>query len=283
MPNASITPWRRDPQQTASGKPGAVQFRASTRRVDEEMKAIGFLGRQLRDVPLWVALGVIFSLVVAANSDEGSPRSPFGFLEVPLFLLMIAGIWADRRFGFAFRIAMSRRGAAVAYVLLSWTAGMIYELTLTQTGEGVGGLHADTTASFLLGQGIYIPASVTSLIVIRWFRLSFREAFFYAAGFSLAEGLVFTGVLLATLLSPQVVLAPLMFAYYALVYGCILAMPLLAIDERLLWAAPWYRRKAATWQLVVGGFLIGLALNVLWGLVLGPLVEALFDLPPNRP
>ncbi len=247
------------------------------------MKAIRFLGRQLRDVPLWVALSVIFSLISQANHDEASPRSPFDILEALLFLLMITGIWAARRFGFASRIAMSRRAAAAAYIVLSWTAAMIYELTLTQNGEGIGGMHPDTTASFLLAQGIYLPAAVTSLMVIRWFRLSFRDVFFFAAGFSLAEGLIFTGVLLATILSPLVVLSPLTFAYYAFVYGCFFAMPLLVIDERLLWGAPWYRRKIATWQLVIGGFLIGVVLSVLWGLVLGPLIAALFDLPPNHP
>ena len=33
---------------------------------------------------------------------------------------------------------------------------------------------------------------------------------------------------------------------------------------------------------MIGGFLIGLALNVLCGLVLGPLIEALSDLSSNR-
>ena len=49
------------------------------------------------DVPLWVALGVIFSVLNLVNRDEASPRSPLFFLEAPLFLLMIAGIWADQR------------------------------------------------------------------------------------------------------------------------------------------------------------------------------------------
>jgi len=56
--------------------------------------------------------------------------------------------------------------------------GMLFEVSLPVTGEGVGGLHPQTLPSFILAQGDYIPIALVSYFVIRKAGASYSEVFF---------------------------------------------------------------------------------------------------------
>ena len=90
---------------------------------------------------------------------------------------------------------------------------MAFELTLTVVGTGLGGIHPDTRASFLLGQANYILIALPTLALVRFWRLDFAGAYWTAMGKSLTEGLIFTGVLTATLVSGAFGMAALVLAY----------------------------------------------------------------------
>lgn len=227
----------------------------------------------------WIGLGLVFSIL--NRSDSTGPVSPYWYLEWVLFGLMVAGLCAEKLLGLKTRLPVSRRLASFAYVSLVWLFGMMYEASLTVTGEGIGGIHQQTVPSFILAQGDYIPIAIVSLLVIRATKASFREAFFFAGGKSLTEGLVFTGVLTATVLSPMFFLSPLVLAYHTLVYASIIALPLLFVDARLLWAeaADGQRRGIPFYWLT--GFVLAFAIRLFWGLVYGPAATLILDLPPN--
>jgi len=158
---------------------------------------------------------------------------------------------------------------------------MVFETSLTVNGQGVGGVHPATIPSFILAQGDYIPIAIVSYFVVRQWRLSFREMFFVAGGKSLTEGLIFTGVLTALLLSPQFFLAPIVLGYYTLAYSSFIALPLLFIDEELLWKREGQKKQHSMSYFWLLGFLLALPIRIFWGLVYSPIVTWLFDLPPN--
>jgi len=54
-------------------------------------------------------------------------------------------------------------------------------------------------------------------------------------GKSLTEGLIFTGVLTAMLVSGAFGMAALVLAYYALAYASFVALPLLLVAPETLW------------------------------------------------
>jgi len=237
------------------------------------------LRRNLWNVRVWIGLGLVF--VLLSGLAGSGPRSPLWFMELVLYGLMIAGLAANERYGLRKRIPLSRTWASASYILLVWLFGMMFEMSLTATGEGVGGVHQETIPSFILAQGDYIPIALVSYLVIRWFRTSFSETYFFAAGKSLTEGLLFTGVLSATILSPAFLLAPVVLAYYTLAYASFIATPLLFIDEELLWRKGAPRRRHSIPCYWVLGFALALGIRVFWGLVYAPLVSRLLDLPPG--
>jgi hypothetical protein len=115
--------------------------------------------------------------------------------------------------------------------VLVWSFGMLFELSLTVTGAGIGGVHPETVPSFVLAQGYYIASALV--------------------------------------------------ACYTLPYSSFVALPLLFVDEELLWkeACPPQRHSIPFfWAL---GFGLALAIRIFWGLVYSPIVTRLFDLPPN--
>lgn len=236
-----------------------------------------FWGRGIWNVWGWLALGIGFKLLNLGNDAE--PISPYWFAEIVLLLLMVGGMWAKARFSGWPRLPLSRKSAPAAYVFLVWLFGMMYELSLTVTGAGIGGVHPQTIPSFILAQGDYLPIALVSYAVIRQTRATFQELFFFAGGKSLTEGLIFTGVLTAVLLSPQFWLSPLVLAYYTLAYSSFIALPLLFIDEARLWR-PGERTDKRTipfyWLL---GFGLALLIRLFWGLVYSPLVTHWFGLP----
>lgn len=228
---------------------------------------------------LWLSIGVGFSLVFRSFSTE--PSSPYASSELILFATMAIGLLASRLSGFKAKLSLPRAMAPYLYVFLVWACGMIYELSLTVTGSGIGGMHPQTYASFILAQGDYLALAIVSLMIIRWTRASFKDVFFLAGGMSMTEGLIFTGMLTQILLSPQFWLSPAALAYYTLVYASFVALPLLVIDERLLWQSSQSMKKPSIPVYWLIGFVTAFIVRLFWGLVYGPSVEWLFDLPPN--
>jgi nitrate reductase NapE component len=247
--------------------------------VTEDNSTATLCGRGIWDVRIWIGLGLTF-LVLNSLGNSG-PASPYRFSEWILYALLLIGLWANWKFNLRKRIPIPRRLAPGVYIFLVWLFGMLFETSLTVTGQGVGGVHPDTIPSFILAQGDYIPLAVVSYFVVREWRLSFREMFFVAGGKSLTEGLIFTGVLTALILSPQFFLAPIVLGYYALAYSSFIALPLLFIDEELLWqnARPARRHSVAYFWFL--GFVLALPIRIFWGLVYSPIATHLFDLPPN--
>jgi len=74
-------------------------------------------------------------------------RSPFWWVELALYAVMILGL---ARGGAGLRLRPW--SAALVFVAASRACGMAFKLTLTVDGTGLGGIHPDTRASFLLGQ-----------------------------------------------------------------------------------------------------------------------------------
>ncbi len=236
-------------------------------------------GRGLWDIRIWIGLGLAFVFLNSFNAS--GPKSPFWFAELILYTLMIAGLWANQKYDFRKKIRIPRRLAPIAYICLSWFFGMVYETGLTVNGQGIGGLHPQTYASFIIAQGDYITIAVVSYILIRWMRLSFREMFFVAGGKSLMEG-VYTGVLLVTIVSPFFVLTPTVIGYYTLAYSSFIALPLLFIDEKLLWKDEEEGKKHSPAFFLLLGFVLAWPMRlIIWGLLYGWLVEVLFNLPPG--
>ena len=236
-------------------------------------------GRGIWNVKIWIGVGLLFMLLNLTGSAE--VRSPLWFTELVLYGLMIFGLWANQRWALRKKLALPKRWAPAAYIFLVWLCGMLFEASLTVTGEGIGGIHPQNLPSFILAQGDYIPLAIISYLVIRKYHLSFREVFFLAGGKSLTEGLIFTGVLTAVILSPQFFLAPIVLAYYTLAYSSFIALPLLLVDEELLWQDAPPKRSHSIAYFWLLGFVLALGVRLFWGLVYSPLVSWLLHLSPD--
>jgi len=228
-------------------------------------------------IAIWVliAAGLVF-LAIGLAFDEGL-RSPLWWLELVLYAMMILGF---ARGGARLRLRLWP--AALVFVSASWACGMAYELTLTVYGTGFGGMHPDTRASFILAQGDYILIALATLMLVRLWHLDFSGAFWLAMGKSLTEGLIFTGVLAATITSGALGTAALALGYYTLAYASFVALPLLLVAPESLWrpsAAP--RKRPPVWALVMTGFAVAFVIRIIWGLGWGPLATSVFALPPN--
>ncbi len=226
--------------------------------------------------PVWgsIALGLAF-LLLNLGSTTG-PRSPLWWVEIVIDVAMITLL---ARGGVGLRL---RGGpAALAFVALSWGLGMAYELTLTVDGSGIGGVHPQTRASFLLAQGDYVMIALATLWLVRLWHLDFGGAFWLALGMSLTEGLIFTGALGATIMAGAPGPAVLMLAYYTLAYAGFVALPLLVVAPPGLWRAQVRPRKRPAWMLILAGFGLAFAIRVVWGLGWAPLATWAFALPPN--
>ena len=245
----------------------------------KKVERTALYGRGIWSVKVWIGLGLIFLILNSTGNSE--VRSPYWFSELILYGLMLTGLWANRKYDLRKRLAIPRQLAPAAYIFLVWLFGMMFEASLTVTGEGIGGLHPKTVPSFILAQGDYIPIAVISYLVIRKFRLSFREVFFFSGGKSLTEGLIFTGVLTTVIVSPLFFLAPVVVAYYTLAYSSFIALPLLFIDEEALWRDPQRTERHSMPFFWILGFALALAIRIFWGLVYSPIATELLRLPPN--
>lgn len=185
--------------------------------------------RLIGDPRAWIVAAMIGDgLLWLSPGDEASPLR---FLDPLLLALGLALYVADDRFSFRSRVRLSRPVAAVAFVAAGVLAGLVYELTLATGGDGYGGLHRDTTLSFLLFPGYYVTASVLALVLVSRLRLDRRRTFFVGASFAVFE---VATVGLPALISPLFFLAPFVIAYYAVVYSLIITFGILLIPEGLL-------------------------------------------------
>ncbi len=122
-----------------------------------------------------------------------------------------------------------------AYLVMTWVAAVLYELTLSTGGEGsLGGLAEDTRTSFLLLPGYIVPASLFTLWMIRRYGLDARSLFFVAGIMTWYETLtVGTAYLVGAPL-----LAPIVIAFYVASYAIYNgALGLLLIDPSRLHGA----------------------------------------------
>jgi hypothetical protein len=124
---------------------------------------------------------------------------------------------------------------SVAYLVMTWVAAVLYELTLsTGGGANLGGLAEDTRTSFLLLPGYIVPASLFTLWMTRRYGLDARSLFFVAGIMTWYETLtVGTAYLVGAPL-----LAPVVIAFYVASYAIYNgALGLLLIDPSRLHGA----------------------------------------------
>lgn len=235
-------------------------------------------GQGIWNCYIWIFLALIFA-IINVDFSETALKSPFWFLQYFLFGLLLFSLWANNKFDLRGKIKVPREIAPIVFIIFSWILGMIVELTLTLTGEGIGGNHQYTFPSFILSQGIYIPLALVSLFGIRKLSLNFKQLFFFAGGMGLVEGLIFRPVILTSILSPFFILSPIVIAYFVTTYAIFLALPLLLIHEKLLHKRPPQRRSYLL--LVLYGFIAGFLIYIFWGVVYGPLAESIFNFPPG--
>ena len=211
---------------------------------------------------LWlvVLLGAAFEALNALLGD-GDDSSALWFLAPLLLAAFIAGLW--RRGHTPLLAPAGRLSPALLFIGGSWLTGMLYELALRTGPTGFGGMAPDTAASFLLAQGFYVPFAVGGWWLARRYGYTFTDVFWAGALSCLYEAL--TAGATAVAAQPALLpLAPLMAGYYLTVYGYILAMPLLFMDERRVWATA--IRPISTWRKIVYGVALGL---VCWVVFLG--------------
>ena len=218
--------------------------------------------RALQSPSLWIILALSFSILAQLNGTLDW-KSPLWFLDSLLILCLLMGFWFRKRFHWQ-PVKLSRKQTATVFVVLSWLVGMLYELTLSESPGNIGGFHDKTIPSFILAQGFYIPFAVLSYFLVGKFHFNFRDVFFVAGLVSLYEALQF-GVP-GTLFSPLFFLTPLVVAYYVVVYAQMLALPLLMVDETLLWHGD--KPRLLMWHKVFYGLVLGLTcwfIAGLWG------------------
>jgi hypothetical protein len=225
--------------------------------------------RVLQRSSLWIILALTFSILMQLG---GTPawKSPLWFLDVLLLLSLLIGFWLKERFSWQF-VKLSDTQAPAVFIVFSWLVGMLYELTLSESPGNIGGFHDTTRQSFILAQGFYIPFAVLSYFLIRKFHYRFRDVFLSAGLVSLYEALQY-GVP-GTFFSPLFFLTPLVLAYYVVVYAQMLTLPLIVVDETLLWHGD--KPRLPWWRKVLYGLVLGLTCWLIAG-VWGELMKTLF-------
>jgi hypothetical protein len=204
---------------------------------------------------LVVLLGAAFE-ALSVLLGNGEDSSVLWFLAPLLMAVFIAGLWRASRHSGAPFDPVTRLPPALLFIGGSWLAGMIYELALRTGSTGFGGMAPDTGASFLLAQGFYVPFAIGGWWLARRYGYSLQDVFWTGALVSLYEAITAGATTVAA--QPALLpLAPLMAGYYLTVYGYILAMPLLFVDERRVWAST--TRPRTAWRKAVYGVTLGLA------------------------
>jgi hypothetical protein len=176
----------------------------------------------------WTGVALAISPLI---TDGGASR--FGWLLPALFASYLVLWFSAERFGLRRRLALQGGVAVTVYVVMGLAGGVLYELSLTVDGTGIGGLAADTRTSFLLLPGYLIPAVGMTLWLVRRHALDARALFFVAGIMSWYEMLTVGG---AAMIASPVLALPLAifyFASYAVYNG---ALGLLVVDPSTLWA-----------------------------------------------
>jgi hypothetical protein len=173
------------------------------------------------------------------------------YWTTPALFLAYAALWLVRRRSPGMRL--NRLAARAVYLVAGLTAGVVYELGLTVDGTGVGGMHRDTSTSFLLLPGYLVPAVGFTLLAVARYGLDARRAFFVAGGMCWMEALTVGGA--SMLAAPW--FAPLIVALYVASYAVYTgALGLLLIEPRSLWLAhprPAGRAWLTAYSVVTGG------------------------------
>lgn len=215
--------------------------------------------RDFWNLKVWMLFGlVVLGLTLAFFEDKQKAVSSLWFLEPFLYLLFIVGLWFRKRFNFPKRFYLSSKLGFLVYIFLSWAAGMVFELSLTTGGTGgFGGFHPDTKLSFAMAQGFYIPFAILGAFLIKRYHFTIKDMYFVGGMASIYEIIVLGG---AALLSPLFFLAPLVVVYYFLVYGTLLALPLVVVNEELLWspATSFDSSKMSMFRKMFYGLVIGI-------------------------
>lgn len=175
--------------------------------------------------PLTLTGAVIFIL---SEWPKSGPRS---FLIVSLILSWMFAV--PHRNTLQKLLHLEKTGRAIFCIITGWFVGMVIELSISGPTGNMGGLAANSFHSFLLAQGYYWTFPMLALVLIRKFNFSYWEIFFAAGLSSILE--MFVLGIFKTLLSPVIVLAPAVFAIYITIYGMMIAIPLLFIDEKTFW------------------------------------------------
>ena len=199
----------------------------------EENFKITMISRLLCNLKFWYLLALA-QLVLWQLTNGGG--GPYWFAELVLYLIFFLGLWLDSRYHFRGRLTLSRTKAVFLYFVIFLATAMIYELSLSPTVGSFSEYHPKPIPSFIIIFGLYLALALFNFFLIRRYHYTFNELYFSGGAASIWEGLLFTGVLTAVILSPMFFLAPLTFAYYMLVYGVIFCMPLVFIREELLWS-----------------------------------------------
>lgn len=210
--------------------------------------------RVSRGLWLVVLLGAAYEALNVWLGD-GEDSSILWFLAPLLMAVFVAGLWRRGR-GHASPLApRSRLRPTLLFIGGSWLTGMLYELALRTGPTGFGGMAPGTATSFLLAQGYYVPFAVGGWWLARRYGYTFTDVFWMGALSCLYEALT-AGATAVAAQPALLLLAPLMGGYYLTVYGYILAMPLLFMDERRVWAAS--PRPISTRRKVAYGVALGL-------------------------
>ncbi|SFI85332.1 hypothetical protein [Jannaschia pohangensis] len=211
-------------------------------------------------------LGGFFLAVIGDLGDE--PKSPIAWLQYPLLLFLAWGALTTP-------VDAQIKARFIPFVFLSWLLGMSVELTLTVDGSGIGGVHPDTVASFILAQGDYIPLGILVWAFHRWMGCLMYECAWVVTGIALTEGLVFTGSVTASISSGSFIGALIVTCYLIALYMVYLLLPFRLCGVGL--------EKVTTTKsillLVLAGFVSAFVVRSFWGLIYSPLISTIFDLP----
>lgn len=216
--------------------------------------------RWLGNVNLWIAGGVIGYLLLALGSSEEVPYHPLRFMGPAVHAFFISSYWFFKRRGRAFKVTFGRPAFVLIYISISLATGLGNELSLE---------HAHMLPALAVLLGFYIPFSALSLFLIHRYRLTFSDVYLMGVAASLTEGMLFGSALTSAVFSPLFFLAPFLLAYYGLVYGAVLAMPLVFLDERQLWSGT--DNPLPLWRKLGYGFVIAFASYLCfagWGFLL---------------